>query len=134
MSQQHTSETRGGPVSAGRGAGQFIEKGWTVYDAAERPVGNVHDVDYTRNVLEVDGRPQGFEIYSIPLTMVDSASGNKVHLNKVVDTSAGALGGTPRFVDRPGATTTSSTVFTPAARASRKTATIESFSSAGVKR
>ena len=106
MSQQRPPENRGGAVGSGRGAGQFIEKGWTVYDAVGHPIGNVTEVDTARDVLEVDGRPEGFETFAIPLSMVDSAGSNEVHLSKVADANAGGLGGVPRFVDRPGAATT----------------------------
>ena len=132
MSQQYTPENREGAVGSGRGNAQFIEKGWTVYDAVSHPVGNVRDVDYARNVLEVDGRPQGFEIYTIPLSMVESAGSNEVHLGKVVDTSAGALGGTPRFVDQTGATTTT-TASTPRSATMTAGATTEPVGAASMR-
>jgi CBS domain-containing protein len=113
MSQQRPPEDRGGAVGAGRGASQFIEKGWSVYDAAEHPLGNVTEIDIARDVLDVDGRPQGFGTFEIPLSMVESAGSNEVHLAKVLDASAIGSGGSPRFVDPPaittGATTTTST-------------------------
>jgi CBS domain-containing protein len=109
MSQQRPPETRAGAAGSGRGASQFIEKGWMVYDAVEHPIGNVTDIDTTRDVLLVDGRSQGFGTYEIPLSFVESAGSNEVHLSKVVDTSVRPSGGTPRFVDPPATATTSGT-------------------------
>ena len=109
MSEQRPADTRTGAIGSGRGAGQFIEKGWTVYDADRHPVGNVTEVDYGRNVLEADGRPQGYGSFEVPLSMVDSAGGNEVHLTKSVDTIAHTPGSSPRFVDQPAPSTTVST-------------------------
>ena len=107
MSQQRPPENRAGAIGSGRGAGQFIEKGWTVYDAVEHPIGNVTEIDTARDVLQVDGRAQGFNTYEIPLSFIDSAGSNEVHLTRVVDTTTNTTGGTPRFVDQPVAATTS---------------------------
>lgn len=109
MSQERPPENRAGTFGSGRGAGQFIEKGWTVYDAVGHPIGNVTEIDYGRNVLEVDGRPEGFDAFEVPLSLVDSAGSNEVHLAKVVDTSAHAPGSAPRFVDQPVSPTTAGT-------------------------
>jgi len=103
MSQQRPSET-----GAGRGTGQFIEKGWTVYDAVGRPIGNVTEVDMSRDVLAIDGRAEGGGIFEAPLSIVESAGGNEVRLTKVADPDTIALEGPPRFVDPP-ATATAST-------------------------
>jgi CBS domain-containing protein len=107
MDQQRPLENRAGAVGSGRGASQFIEKGWTVYDAVEHPIGNVTDVDTTRDVLFVDGRAEGFSTYEIPLSMIDSAGTNEVHLTKVIDVNV--TGGIPRFLDQAETTTTPGT-------------------------
>ena len=77
-----------------------IEKGWTVYDALGRPLGNVTDVDRARGRLVVDGRSVGFDEFEVPLTAVREAGDNDVHLAQAVDPDAVA-GATPRFVDPP---------------------------------
>lgn len=109
MSQQQPPENRAGTFGSGRGAGQFIEKGWTVYDAVGHPIGNVTEIDYGRNVLEVDGRPEGYRTFDVPLSMVASAGSNEVHLAQVVDTAAHVPGSAPHFVDQPASPTTAAT-------------------------
>src|SRR5687767_1894948 len=99
MSQQHPPENRAGASGSGHAAVQLIEKGWTVYDAGGRPVGNVTEIDDARGVLELDGRPQGSGSFQIPLTMVASTSDGNVQLAKVVDPNTSQVGGPPRFVD-----------------------------------
>lgn len=106
MSEQRTPETRPEAVRSASGNRHHIEKGWTVYDAAERPIGNVTEVDAARDVLGVDGRPQGFDAFEVPLGYVDRASSNDVFLTRVVDTDPSATGGIPRFVDAPATSTT----------------------------
>ncbi len=55
-----------------------IEKGWSVFDALERPVGNVTDVEDGR--LRVDGRPQGLGYVNLPLSVVDRTADGDVYL------------------------------------------------------
>jgi CBS domain-containing protein len=109
MSEQRPPKDRGGANSAGHTPDQLIEKGWTVYDAVERPVGNVTEVDRSRDVLEVDGRPQGFGTFEVPLGIVESTGANKVHLNQAVDATATGSGKPPRFTAPPTTATTSGT-------------------------
>jgi hypothetical protein len=56
------------PGSAALEEARRIEKGWTVYDAAGAPVGNVADVG--PEVLRVDGRPEGRDYFEVPLGAV----------------------------------------------------------------
>src|SRR4051794_32971876 len=77
-----------------------IEKGWTVYDALGRPLGNVTDVDTDRGRLGIDGRSAGFDEFEVPLTAVREAGDNDVHLAPAVDPDSIA-GRTPRFIDAP---------------------------------
>jgi CBS domain-containing protein len=109
MSQQRAPEHRDRSTGSSRGAGQLIEKGWTVYDALERPIGNVTDIDTARNVLHLDGRAQGFDTYEVPLSFVDTTGNNEVRLSKAVDAGATAPGVTPRFVDQPATSATAGT-------------------------
>ena len=95
--QQHPEQNPS--MATGSGAGQLVEKGWTVYDALEHPLGTVTDVDASRNVLEIDGRPVGFGTFEVPLDLVGQSGGNKVHLNKVIEDSAPQPDGAPRLVD-----------------------------------
>lgn len=107
MSEQRSAETRSGTGGAARGSRHHIEKGWTAYDAVGRPLGNVTEIDTTRDVVQLDGRPQGFGTFEIPMSLVESAGDNNVNLSKVVDAGPGGLGGTPTFIDPPTSTTTS---------------------------
>ena len=61
------------------GAADTIEKGWSVYDALERPVGNVTDVEGGR--IRIDGRPEGLGYLNLPLAAVRSAGDNDVYLS-----------------------------------------------------
>lgn len=123
MSQQRPSETNAGAgvVGAGRGTGQFIEKGWTVYDAIGRPIGNVTEIDMSRDVLAVDGRAEGGGMFEVPLSIVERAGSNEVHLTKVVETETIASEGPPRFVDPPATATARSA--RPRSRARTETPT-----------
>jgi CBS domain-containing protein len=78
-----------------------IEKGWTVYDALGRPLGNVTDVDRSRGRLVVDGRSAGFDELKAPLTAVREAGDNDVHLALAVDPTQHTGGGIPHFTDPP---------------------------------
>jgi CBS domain-containing protein len=55
-----------------------IEKGWSVFDSLDRPVGNVTDVE--GGILRVDGRPQDLGFFEIPLQSIGSAGDGEVHL------------------------------------------------------
>ena len=77
-----------------------IELGWTVYDAVQRPVGNVTDVDLDRRRLVVDGRPVGFGEFEVPLTAVRDAGDNDVHLALTVDPTRHTEGAAPLFTDQ----------------------------------
>jgi len=83
------------------GAARQIEKGWTVYDAVEHPIGTVTDVDTTRGVLIIDGRPVGFDAFEAPLDFVGRAGGNEVHLTKVLENVDTAAAGSIRLIDPP---------------------------------
>ena len=88
-----------------------------MYDAVGRPVGNVTEIDTARDILQVDGRPQGFDTYEIPLSMVDrtgDTGSNEIHLDKVIDTNGS--GGVPRFMDPPARPAPSSTATASAVR------------------
>src|SRR6185503_3751271 len=78
-----------------------IEKGWGVYDALGRPLGNATDVDRAQGRLLVDGRAVGFDEFEVPLTAIREAGGNEVHLALTVDPNLGAESSSPRFVDAP---------------------------------
>jgi CBS domain-containing protein len=108
MAQQQQPEQLPG-TGAERGAANLIEKGWTVYDAVEHPLGTVTDVDTARNMLQIDGRPVGHGAYEIPLAFVARSGGNEVHLSKVIGESAPAADGAPQLMDPPASMTSSST-------------------------
>jgi len=110
MPQQQPPENRAGATGSGRAVAQLIEKGWTVYDAVGRPVGNVTEIDTARKTLQLDGRPQGFDAFEIPLSMVANTNGENVNLNKIVDARPGELGGMPAFIDPPATTASTSAV------------------------
>ena len=65
--------------SSAAAAAGTIEKGWSVYDALERPVGNVTDVEGGR--IRIDGRPEGLGYLNLPLAAVRSAGDNEVYLS-----------------------------------------------------
>ena len=73
---QDLSDQRERPAAGAMGA---IEKGWSVFDALERPVGNVTDAEGGR--LRVDGRPEGLGYLNLPLAAVRSAADGDVHLS-----------------------------------------------------
>src|SRR5262245_29569787 len=104
--QQHPDQHP--TMATGSGAGRLVEKGWTVYDSLERPLGTVTDVDTSRGILEVDGRPVGFGTFEIPLDFVGQSGDNKVHLNKVIEDSAPQPDGAPRLVEPQTVTGTTS--------------------------
>src|SRR6478609_2548664 len=95
-------------TSAGGGAGHLTEKGWTVYDAVEHPLGTVTDADTARNMLVIDGRPVGFGTYEVPLDLVERSGGNEVHISKVIEESGPSADGAPRLMDVPASMTASS--------------------------
>jgi len=78
-----------------------IDKGATVHDAVGLALGNVTDVDRERQLLIVDGRPVGYSTFEVPLSAVSEVTGNEVHLNLMMDSSATPAGATPRFVRPP---------------------------------
>jgi len=110
----------GTPGSSGT-ATRRIELGWQVYDALERPVGNVADVDQQRGQLRVDGRPVGFDFYEVPLSDVNQVKDENVYLSMQLDPSAtgdnrphwvngaGAATNVPRASSAPRTTATGST-------------------------
>jgi len=83
------------------GAGRLIEKGWTVYDAVEHPIGTVTDVDAARGVITVDGRPAGLGAFEVPLDLIGSSGGNEVHLTKVIEAGSTSESTSLRLVDPP---------------------------------
>ena len=60
-----------------------IEKGWSVYDSLNRPIGNVTDVEGTS--LSIDGRPEGLGFFDVPLDTVRSAADGDVHLSRPME-------------------------------------------------
>jgi CBS domain-containing protein len=58
---------------------QAIEAGWTVYDSRGRPVGNVADL--SGGLLRIDGRPEGFDFFEVPVDLVRNAGEGEVHLS-----------------------------------------------------
>jgi len=101
MSQQHPPEGHPETAAAGRRTVRLIEKGWTVYDAVEHPIGTVTDVDNDRGILMIDGRPVGLDSYEVPTELVRRAGDNEVHLTTVIDTATLEEGAEPRMVDAP---------------------------------
>ena len=87
---------------------QLIEKGWTVLDAVEHPIGNVTGVDTQRGIIEVDGRPAGYTTFEVPLTYVGKTSDSEVYLTKVIDAATAPTDAIPTFIDPPMSTTTRS--------------------------
>jgi len=67
------------PVGAASSDVGAIEKGWSVYDSLDRPIGNVTDVESGK--LSVDGRPQSLGFFEVPLEAVQSAANGEVHLS-----------------------------------------------------
>ena len=119
MTQPHAESPNLRAMNGGRSTSHLIEKGWTVLDAIERPIGNVSDVDTAAGILQVDGRAQGFETYEVPLSFVERTGTNEVRLGKILDPeSAGSM---PRFLDRPASRPTTDTAATSERRASRAT-------------
>jgi CBS domain-containing protein len=101
------------------GEARRIEKGWTVYDAVQHPVGNVSDVFPERSVMVIDGRPEGYDSFELPLSAVERTTDNEVHLRQRVDVASTPAGGSPRFVEvttarvaTGGVTSTTTTTFT----------------------
>jgi CBS domain-containing protein len=105
MPQQQPADRR--PDTGGEGT--LIEKGWTVYDAVEHPIGTVTDVDIARSVLTVDGRPAGLGTFEAPLDLVARFGGNEVHLTKVIEPSDLDADAPLRLVDPPPEVTPPST-------------------------
>jgi len=107
MAQQQHPETTG--------AAHYIEKGWTVWDAVEHPIGTVTDVDSARSVMVIDGRPVGLGSFEIPLDLVagtGGTDGNEVRLTKVIELADANDATTLRMVDPPPQTTPASTART----------------------
>lgn len=99
MTQQQPPQSRTGATSSGLETTHLIEKGWTVLDKIERPIGNVTDVDASRGLLVIDGRAQGIGTFEVPLNYVESTSSEEVHLSKSL--VVGTTGEAPRFEDQP---------------------------------
>ena len=83
---------------------QLIEKGWTVLDAVEHPVGNVTGVDMERGIIEIDGRPAGYTAFEVPLTYVGKTTDREVHLTKAIDAATAPTDAIPTFIDPPKST------------------------------
>src|SRR4051812_49170687 len=97
MAQQHHPDQH--PETFG--AGRLVEKGWTVYDAVEHPIGTVTDVDAARGVITVDGRPVGFDSFEVPLDLIGRSGGNEVHLTKVIESDSLSESTPVRLIDPP---------------------------------
>ena len=67
------------PVGAAASDVGAIEKGWSVHDSLDRPIGNVTDVEGGK--LVVDGRPQSLGFFEVSLETVQSAADGEVHLS-----------------------------------------------------
>jgi len=106
MAQQHHPEGNQDAATGGRRTLRLIEKGWTVYDALEHPIGTVTDVDTDRGVLMIDGRPVGLDTYEVATDLVRRAGDNEVHLTTVIETESLEEGAAPRLVDAPADTGT----------------------------
>lgn len=65
--------------AAGRADPGVIEKGWLVYDALRRPVGNVTDVE--GGELRVDGRPESLGFFEVPMSAIRDIQEGEVHLS-----------------------------------------------------
>ena len=83
---QHT-DPQGSPSTASTSRVSAIEKGWSVFDSLERPVGNVTDLEGGR--LRVDGRPQSLGFFEVPLDEVRGAEDGEVHLSLAMEEFAG---------------------------------------------
>lgn len=85
------------------GASHGVELGWTVFDARERPIGNVADLEGDR--IGIDGRPQGHGFFEVPVSAIRSAADGHVYLDRQLEdlfnlagtsgaTYGGPIGGT----------------------------------------
>src|SRR4051794_4952975 len=101
---EHTPSRSPAPPTSGLAS--TIEKGASVHDAAGVAVGNVTDVDLTQERLVVDGRPVGFDEFSVPLSSVSAVHENDVTLNMAVDVNSP---GTTRWLDPPAPITPAAT-------------------------
>lgn len=98
----NAGNSQGTPATAAsKDAMQLIEKGWTVYDALERPVGNVTDVDMARDMLQIDGRPAGFDAFEVPFRIIGGTGGGEVHLTQAVDVESSSTDAIPHFITAP---------------------------------
>ena len=105
------------PPTPGQGSGAAlagrIVKGATVHDAVGIALGNVTDVEPERQQITVDGRPVGYNAFTVPLSAVSEVTGNEVHLNVMIDQSTPPDGSLPRFVAPPADARTRSSPTTP---------------------
>lgn len=100
-----------------------IEKGWAVYDALGRALGNVTEVNRTTSRLQVDGRAVGFEYYEVPLGSVKRAGGGDVHLSLVADLDRRGDGEAPYlFEEHTAPTQTAATETRPSTSTAGETA------------
>ena len=60
-----------------------VQPGWTVYDALDRPIGNVTELE--GGELRVDGRPEGIGFYNVPADTIRAVEEGKVYLTIDVD-------------------------------------------------
>jgi CBS domain-containing protein len=74
---QPGTEQAGGPAE---GESYGVQLGWTVFDAMERPIGNVADAE--GGVLRIDGRPQGHGFFDVPTSAIRRAEDTHVYLNR----------------------------------------------------
>ncbi len=107
MASDKSARTGKEPMVSGPAATSRIEKGWTVYDAVERPVGNVTDVDTARNMLVVDGRPAGFDAFEVPFQIIGASGDGEVRLTQAVDVMTSSADSVPRFLTAPAPAPTS---------------------------
>lgn len=91
-----------------------IEKGWSVYDSLERPIGNVTDVE--DRLLRIDGRPEGIGFVEVPLSRIESTGDGEVRLSVSMEAITGDDGPTTGTV-APSSTTTPSSTASPTSTA-----------------
>ena len=114
-------QSQSGNTGSSGTATQNIELGWQVYDAMERPIGNVADVERERGQLRVDGRPAGFEFFEVPLSAVKQVKAEDVYLSLQLDPSS-AGDSSPRWTNGAGTAGTASAASVSRASSAPRTA------------
>lgn len=55
-----------------------VQPGWTVYDAVDRPIGNVSN--FAAGELRIDGRPEGLGFFTVPVETIRSVEEGSVYV------------------------------------------------------